>query len=240
MATIAVIEDEAQILSTLEELLTLAGHRVLTASDGQSGLRLIQAQLPDLVLCDVMLPRLDGYSVLTALRQDMSTVTLPVILLAARVERADQRQGMELGADDYITKPFTPDEVLRAITVRLNRQTQLRNQLSQVQQSLNETRRQLEVSQQQQEQSRKLAQLKDELLTKLLEDLGNPVSNINLAIRMLVDAATEEQRQQYLEVLRQECDREMQLLNEIAELQSLLTPEKAAILQRFNLLRPPS
>ncbi|HEY9737411.1 MAG TPA: response regulator, partial [Trichocoleus sp.] len=69
MATIAVIEDEAQILSTLEELLTLAGHRVLTASDGQSGLRLIQAQLPDLVLCDLMLPRLDGYSVLTALRQ---------------------------------------------------------------------------------------------------------------------------------------------------------------------------
>lgn len=236
MSTVLVIEDEFQILSNLEEILTLSGHTVITAGDGDQGLKLIQAHRPDLVVCDVMMPAMDGYGVLEAMRQNSATAEIPVILLTARAERGDHRRGMELGANDYVTKPFTTEELLKAIDVQLAKQTALVQKIHQIQDCLGETRRQAEDYRQQEKHSRELALLKDDLLKKLLEDLSNPVSNINLAIRMLENANTDSQRQQYLQVLRQECDREMQMLNEIAELQTLLTPEKAALLRRFNLL----
>ncbi|HEY9761491.1 MAG TPA: response regulator [Trichocoleus sp.] len=237
MSTVVVVEDEFQILSNLEEILTLSGHTVMAAGDGVQGLKLIQTHCPDVVVCDVMMPGMDGYSILEAMRQNPATAEIPLILLTARAERGDHRRGMELGANDYVTKPFTTEELLKAIDVQLAKRAALAQKIHQIQDRLGESRRQAEDYRQQEQQSRELALLKDELLKKLLEDLSNPVSNINLAIRMLESASTASQRQQYLQVLRQECNREMQMLNEIAELQTLLTPEKAAILRRFNLLK---
>jgi len=121
MKTILIIEDDEQTRQNLETILQMEGFRPLVASDGVEGLSRVRATPPDLILCDVMMPRLDGYGVLKALRSDPRTSGIPFIFLTARGERKDQRQGMELGADDYLTKPATIEEVLRAVRARLDR-----------------------------------------------------------------------------------------------------------------------
>lgn len=120
--TVLVIEDEAPIREIIYEMLEEANFKVITAENGRQGLSLAHEQMPDLVLCDVMMPGLDGYEVLTQLRQNLSTALTPFIFLTARADRPDIRRGMTLGADDYLTKPFTQHELLEAIEVRLNKQ----------------------------------------------------------------------------------------------------------------------
>lgn len=118
-ATILVIEDEAALRQTVAEVLTGDGYTVLAAADGASGLRLAAEARPDLVLCDVMMPNLDGFGVLQQLRAAPATAALPFILVTARRERGDLRRGMDLGADDYLTKPFTRLELLQTVRTRL-------------------------------------------------------------------------------------------------------------------------
>ena len=118
MKTILVIEDEDRVRDTIKDILELEGFNAIVAADGKSGLQQAQTCKPDLILCDVMMPELDGYGVLTALQQHSKTATIPFIFLTACATRSALRQGMELGADDYLTKPFTPDELRRAIAVR--------------------------------------------------------------------------------------------------------------------------
>nr|AHI58828.1 WelR3 [Hapalosiphon welwitschii UTEX B 1830] len=122
MNRILIIEDEPQIRSNLEEILQLADFETLTAPNGQIGLQIAKTKLPDLIICDIMMPELDGYGVLSALHQDEATTNIPVILLTAKAERSDFRYGMQLGADDYLTKPFTTEELLNAVTIRLEKQ----------------------------------------------------------------------------------------------------------------------
>ncbi len=120
--TILVIEDEEFVRENILELLDAEGFTVFGAENGNIGFELAKAKVPDLILCDVMMPELDGYGVLTALRQDSVLVSIPFIFLTAKASKADFRQGMELGADDYLTKPFTRAELLGAITTRLKKQ----------------------------------------------------------------------------------------------------------------------
>jgi DNA-binding NarL/FixJ family response regulator len=122
MRTILIIEDDEQTRENLQTILELEGFRALTAPDGAVGLKAARAERPDLILCDVMMPHLDGHGVLRELRGDSSTAGIPFVFLTARGERKDQRMGMELGADDYLTKPATVDEVLRAVRTRLERE----------------------------------------------------------------------------------------------------------------------
>ena len=122
MKTILVIEDEEFVRENILELLDAEGFEVIGAENGRIGIDLAQEVRPDLILCDVMMPELDGYSVLAKLRQDPALATTPFILLTAKAAKADFRQGMELGADDYITKPFTRAELLGAIAIRLKKQ----------------------------------------------------------------------------------------------------------------------
>ncbi|BAZ70572.1 response regulator receiver signal transduction histidine kinase (plasmid) [Fischerella sp. NIES-4106] len=122
MNTILIIEDEPQIRANLEEILQLAEFKTLTAPNGQIGLEMAKTKLLDLIICDIMMPELDGYGVLSALHQDEATTNIPVILLTAKAERSDFRHGMQLGADDYLTKPFTTEELLSAVTIRLEKQ----------------------------------------------------------------------------------------------------------------------
>lgn len=125
-ARIVVIEDEEGVRSNLVELLTLEGFEVREASNGQVGIQLVREYLPDLVICDVMMPRVDGYGVLATLRQRPATAAIPFIFLTARTTRSDFRQGMALGADDYVTKPFTTAEILEAIQMRLTKKETLK------------------------------------------------------------------------------------------------------------------
>lgn len=125
MQHILAIEDDHDIRENIEELLILEGLDVHAADNGRTGLELAQKFLPDLIICDVMMPDMDGFEVLTALRQDERTATIPVIMLTAKANRSDIRHGMELGADDYLTKPFTPAELLRAIDTQRSKKVAL-------------------------------------------------------------------------------------------------------------------
>ncbi|MBD2653458.1 hybrid sensor histidine kinase/response regulator [Synechocystis sp. FACHB-383] len=124
MAKILVIEDQLEVRQNIEDILTLEDYEVISAPDGETGLALAKQHLPDLILCDVMMPRVTGFEVLMTLRQDQELAVIPFILLTAKADHHAFRQGMELGADDYLTKPFTIDELLHAITSRLDRHYQ--------------------------------------------------------------------------------------------------------------------
>ncbi|AFZ19118.1 hybrid sensor histidine kinase/response regulator [Allocoleopsis franciscana] len=122
MTKILVIEDEDDIRESLEDILTAENFEVITAENGRIGMQLAQENVPDLIICDIMMPDLDGYGVVEQLRQSPSTATVPFIFLTAKATPVDRRQGMELGADDFLTKPFTIQELLRAISARLKKQ----------------------------------------------------------------------------------------------------------------------
>lgn len=123
MHKILVIEDHPRMRENIVLLLQLAEYEVTSAADGRRGIELAGTEKPDLILCDVMMPGLDGYSVLRALRENKITATVPFIFLTARGERADQRVGFEQGADDYLTKPVTKEELLAAVAARLTGKT---------------------------------------------------------------------------------------------------------------------
>jgi DNA-binding response OmpR family regulator len=123
MKRILIIEDEPEMLRNLTTILRLEKFRPLSAENGRLGVDLAKTQKPDLILCDV--PGLDGYGVIAALRADRETFTIPFIFLTANAEKLDVRAGMNLGADDYITKPVAKADLLAAIRWRLERAAQL-------------------------------------------------------------------------------------------------------------------
>ena len=112
MIKILLIDDEKQLRSNVSEMLTLEGYEVITANDGLEGLAKAINEYPDLILCDLMMPRIDGYSVLNELRKTNLSET-PFIFLSAKSDRADVRKGMDLGAEDYLIKPFSRLELLQ-------------------------------------------------------------------------------------------------------------------------------
>jgi CheY-like chemotaxis protein len=116
-----IIEDNDDIREGTAEILDLAGYETLTAKNGKIGVDLAVKHLPDIILCDIMMPELDGYGVLYLLQKNPQTVNIPFIFLTAKAERADMRKGMEMGADDYLTKPFDDVELFNAIESRLKK-----------------------------------------------------------------------------------------------------------------------
>lgn len=122
MKRIVVIEDEPDVREIIMDILDAENFLVLGAENGQAGIELVQQHLPDLIICDVMMPELPGYDVLKILRNHQATATIPFVFLTAKSTKADLRQGMDLGADDYLTKPFTRQELLNAITSRFDKQ----------------------------------------------------------------------------------------------------------------------
>lgn len=121
MAKILVIDDYPDTIKVLESLLTLRGYEVVTAPNGREGVKRAFDHLPDLIVCDVMMPYMNGYEVLAAVRKNPATFGTPFILLTSRNEKEDVRTGMELGADDYLTKPFSNTEIVNAVKVRLEK-----------------------------------------------------------------------------------------------------------------------
>jgi YesN/AraC family two-component response regulator len=126
--TILVVEDEAQTREIYLQSLRFEGFQAIAAESGIAGIELAQTHLPDLVVCDIMMPDISGYQVLSTLRQSLATIAIPFIFLTAKATMAELRQGMELGADDYLTKPCTVEQFLAAITTRLARQENFKRQ----------------------------------------------------------------------------------------------------------------
>ena len=121
MNKILIIEDDEQTRENLELILDMEGYAVRAAANGCEGLKLAQGERPDLVVCDVGMPELDGHEVLRQLRRAPETADIPFIFLTARGERHEQRTGMNLGADDYLCKPLDAEDLLAAVRVRLRR-----------------------------------------------------------------------------------------------------------------------
>ncbi|HEV7333006.1 MAG TPA: response regulator [Flavisolibacter sp.] len=119
--TILVIDDNNDLRENTAEILDLAGYKTLTAENGKRGVEVATKEKPDVIVCDIMMPELDGYGVLHLLRKNADTQNIPFIFLTAKTERSDFRKGMEMGADDYVTKPFEDIELLNAIEVRLKK-----------------------------------------------------------------------------------------------------------------------
>lgn len=138
MKTILLIEDDAALRENTEELLELSDYKVLTAPNGTLGVETALREIPDLIICDIMMPELDGYGVLSALSSNTITQHIPFIFLSAKTEHKEIRKGMDLGADDYLTKPFEEDELISAVESRLAKATLLSNMVQHGQQAEND------------------------------------------------------------------------------------------------------
>lgn len=129
MAKILIIEDTVQLRESIADVLELEGFEVILASDGKSGVKIALETLPDLVLCDIVMPGMDGYDVLQALKTSDGLLPFPFIFITALSERKNYREGMELGADDYLIKPFSMKELFRAVETRLQKQRSIEARL---------------------------------------------------------------------------------------------------------------
>lgn len=127
---ILLIEDNLEVRENTAEILELANYDVLTAVNGKEGVKLAHSKLPDVIICDIMMPELDGYGVLHVLGKSPETASIPFIFLTAKAEKSDYRKGMGMGADDYVTKPFDDNELLDAIEARLRRNEILKSEYS--------------------------------------------------------------------------------------------------------------
>lgn len=204
MARILVIEDEMFIRDEVMTWLELEGYDVLGADNGKDGLDLIYNENPDLVLCDINMPEMDGHEVLIELRSNMLYAQLPFIFLTATADHNAMREGMNLGADDYITKPFTYAEVLSAIRTRLTKQQQLNSQIEQLSHII--------------EEERQLRLLKSHLMGMFSHDFRNPLATILAASNMLQsywDRLTPEKREQRFNHIEGSVHLLLQMLDEM-------------------------
>jgi two-component system, sensor histidine kinase and response regulator len=177
MKTILVIEDEQTLRESISDLLEIEGFSVINADLGCKGIQMAQTRLPDLILCDVNMPDVDGYHVLSALQQNPIAKTIPFIFLTARGKKSDLRHGMNLGADDYLVKPCTAEELLESIASRFTRHDLLCNQ-----------------SQEQ------LEELRSSITTSLPHELHTPLNNILLFSEILMDEYVSIDRSDILEI----------------------------------------
>jgi len=210
MKTILVIEDELNVRESLIDLLEIEGFRAISADNGRIGLSMAQSEHPDLVLCDVQMPGLDGFTVLQNLREHPDTGAIPFIFLTARATKIDFRRGMELGADDYLFKPFTVDELLSAISARLNKQAALIQQLGSPSPALPS------------------AGGHEGLMNYFYQELRNPLSNLNLILYWLRQSETQSMSELHQQ---QEYAREISVLKQVYHLREHLTPESMRLLQ---------
>ena len=138
MRSILVIDDNKDIRENTAEILELAGYKTFTSENGKKGVETALKEKPDVIVCDIMMPELDGYGVLHLLRKNPETQNIPFIFLTAKTERSDFRKGMEMGADDYVTKPFEGIELLNAIEIRLKKADVLKQKYTLSEQGINQ------------------------------------------------------------------------------------------------------
>ena len=138
MKKILLIEDNKDMRENTAEILELFKYKVFTAKNGKEGVEIAKKEKPDLIICDIMMPVLDGYGVLRMLSKNTETASIPFIFLTAKAERSDFRKGMEMGADDYVTKPFDDVELLNAVEIRLKKAEVMKKEFSKNMVGLNE------------------------------------------------------------------------------------------------------
>lgn len=212
MTKIVVIEDEFDIRAEVMDWLQFEGYEVIGAENGRLGLQTIHQEKPALVLCDISMPEMDGQELLVELRSDAAFAQLPFIFLTAAADRDSMRQSMNLGADDYLTKPFSQADVITAVRTRLGKQKQIQSQIDQLG-NLIEAERQQRL-------------LKSRLVGMFSHDFRNPLASILASSNILqnyADRLKPEQRQKHLNRIDGSAHMLMQMLDEmlmVAEIES--------------------
>jgi len=233
MPKILVIEDETILRGEVVEWLTFEDYEASGASDGVEGVETAFRLLPDLIICDITMPRLDGYGVLLEMRAHPATMATPFIFVTARAAVEDMRQGMALGADDYITKPFSRVELLRAVQSRLDKR------------ALQEQIYQQEVVQWQQafEEEREQRLFKSKLVAMFSHDFRNPLASILSSTSILRDYSNrmdEQRRLGYFGRIEASVRQLMQMLDDMLVVSQMesgnleFTPESLNISQFFQ------
>ena len=221
MVKVLVIEDEMEIRANLLELLALEGYDVMGADNGITGLVGALEYQPDLILCDVMMPELDGYDVLAALRQEPETTLIPFIFLTALADKGDIRKGMNLGSDDYLTKPFSCLDVLSAVESRVNKQTLLtlkhlaqQTQMQALQQEVQQFRDALDTEQ-------------AVLISDIRQLIKETVTKLSIANTILKTLPVGEERERSMALLQNVCADEIKMLTRIPNFDYLAVPAAA-------------
>ena len=226
---ILVIEDERSTRTNILQFLEVEGFDALGAENGRSGIELAKKHLPELIICDILMPELDGYDVLTNLQQDPKTAAIPFIFLTVTTDKDSFRHGMELGADDYLSKPVTSAQLRRAIASRLKRQEATVRRYS-------TDAIEIEGLQAKVAQLERYIEAKDTLSNNLSQSMREPLVQIREIIEQLKSEPSAPERDRYLEILQEKFARILALVNQLSELQRLLKPENANLLDRFNFL----
>lgn len=229
MAKILVIEDEELVRANIAELLDAEEHDVVTAENGFLGALWAQEHLPELIICDVMMPELNGYEVLETLSENADTAMIPFIFLTAMADKAEIRQGMTSGADDYLTKPFSRAELLEAVNTRLSKREIVQSQY----------KRERERAEDLQEKISKIqanTEGKDNVIEQLQQDLEKSIPKLSLAIQMLSKLEPGARRDCCLQILKEACNDEISLLNQIPDVENVLTPEGSALYQELEIV----
>ncbi len=217
MTKILVIEDELFVRENIVDLLEAEDFEVFSTENGILGILWAQENLPDLVICDVMMPEINGHDVLAEMRDLPDTELTPFIFLTAMADKDDIRHGMELGADDYLTKPFTREELLTAITSRLLKQAKLMKQYNEEQQktkALEQKVKELEA-----------LKIKDELS----QELQQALLKINTAINLVQKIQPGQKRDRNLKIIQETCAAEIALIRQVPALKSRICAKNQAL-----------
>ena len=208
MTKILVIEDELFVRENIVDLLEAEDFEVFSTENGILGILWAQENLPDLIICDVMMPEISGHEVLEEMREIPETSLTPFVFLTAMSDKGDIRHGMELGADDYLTKPFTRDELLNAISSRLLKHAKLMKQYD-------EEQRKVEALEQ------KLQEIK-ELHTRheLSREYQQALLKINTAIKLIDKIQPGQKRDRTINLVKQTCSQDIALLKKRPSLEA--------------------
>ena len=226
---ILVIEDEKTTLNSIVEFLLSEGFDAIGAENGRMGIELAQKHLPALIICDILMPELDGYDVLTYLQQDRETASIPFIFLTATTDSSSFRLGMEMGADDYLRKPVTSAELRAAIASRLRKQeVSIQNYGTQ---EVTVPQKSSATSDQLQEYNN----AQDSLFSFLFQGVKPSISRLNTEISEFRTTLTDNKQQEHLDNLESEFARLLALVNQVSELHQILTPENTKILAQLDL-----
>ena len=225
MTKILVIEDETTVRANITELLEAEDYEVITAENGFFGILWAQEKMPDLVICDMMMPAIDGRDVLRALREDKLTDSLPFIFLTARADREDMRQGMNLGADDYLTKPFSRSDLLEAVHARLQKHDRSEERYQKAQEKAVALQLQLQ----------ELQQDKDIEMTFLEERLQSIAPKLIRAMRLLVQVPPGSYRNNCLALLQEVFNKEIMEIQDLPDFSNLADEDPSGMLKELGL-----
>ena len=226
---ILVIEDEKTTLNSIVEFLLSEGFDAIGSENGRKGIELAQKHLPDLIICDILMPELDGYDVLTYLQQDAETAAIPFIFLTATTDSSSFRLGMEMGADDYLRKPVTSAELRAAIASRLRKQEATKHNYT-----YTEPLAKKEITVTDPEQLKDYSDAQNSLFQFLLQGVKPSMTRLTQEMSDFRETLTESEQQEHLDNLEQEFARLLAVVNQVSELHKILTPENTKILSQLD------